>query len=141
MMRVEIRRKWETSRSICGEMWIDGQFQCVTLEPARLTPVHAGHPSIAAGGPFKVVLTLSPHLLYVTPEVLNVPGRSAIRWHVGNRPEDVLGCAAVGETHQTDFVVNSRKAFAALMAVLKEAKDGIEAVYLDPPAEVPAETN
>jgi hypothetical protein len=140
MMRVEIRRKWETPRSISGEMWIDGQFQCYTLEPARETPVHEGHPCIAAGGPFKVALTLSPHLLYVTPEVLNVPGRSHIRWHVGNRPEDVLGCVVVGETPQTDFVMNSRKAFAALMIVLKRAADGIEAIYLDP-APAPAETS
>lgn len=131
-MNIEIRRLWETSRSVCGEMWIDGQFECYTLEPARLTPVHAGHPCIPAGT-YRVVLTFSPHMGYITPEVLNVPGRSAIRWHIANRPEEVLGCVAVGEGHSADFVSLSAKAFAKLMTLLKTSADGITAEYLDPP--------
>jgi hypothetical protein len=138
-MKIEIRRLWETSRSVCGEMWIDGKLECFTLEPARTTPVHAGHPCIAAGT-YRVVLSLSPHLDYVCPEVLDVPGRSAIRWHIGNKPEDVLGCIAVGEQRSTDWVANSRSAFQKLMTVLGPAArtpDGITAVYLDPPSFVP----
>jgi hypothetical protein len=56
-MNVEIRRKWETDLSVCGEMWIDGQFECLTLEPSRLTPIHADHPCFAAGGPFRWTFT------------------------------------------------------------------------------------
>jgi hypothetical protein len=56
-MNVEIRRKWETDLSVCGEMWIDGQFECLTLEPSRLTPIHADHPCIAAGGRFRWTFT------------------------------------------------------------------------------------
>lgn len=136
-MKVEIRRLWETPRSVSGEMWIDGQFECYTLEPSRLTPVHEGHPCIAAGT-FKVILTLSPHLGYITPEVLDVPGRTAIRWHIGNKPEDVLGCAAVGEAHSTDWVANSTIAFKKLMTLLGTA-DEITATYIDPPTDPPAE--
>jgi hypothetical protein len=133
MMNIEIRRKWETARSVCGEMWIDGKLFCYTLEPSRSTPVHAGHPCIPAGS-YKVILTESPHLGYVTPEVLDVPGRTAIRWHVGNGPEDVLGCIAVGSEHTTDFVAHSRDAFNRLMVALHspDAKDGITAHYFDP---------
>jgi hypothetical protein len=140
-MKVEIRRLWETPRSVCGEMWIvtenGAQFECYTLEPSRLTPVHEGHPCIAAGT-FKVILTKSPHLGYVCPEVLEVPGRTAIRWHIANKPEDVLGCVGVGEKHSADWVANSKFAFEKLMTILKTANDGITAVYLDPPA--PGET-
>lgn len=130
-MQVEIRRKWETSRSVTGEMWIDGAFFCYTLEPARTTPVHPGHPCIPAGT-YKVIFTVSPHLGYLTPELVNVPGRSDIRWHIGNKPEDVLGCVVVGNAHQTDWVSNSGETFHKLMATLKQDENNVTAVYTDP---------
>jgi hypothetical protein len=55
----------------------------------------------------------------VCPEVLNVPGRSAIRWHIGNFPKDVLGCCVVGTTLGLNAVVNSKIAFGALMEKLQ----------------------
>lgn len=131
-MNVEVRRRWETSRSITGEMWIDGQFECYTLEPARTNPVHAGHPCIPAGE-YKVILTVSPHLGYLCPEVLDVPGRTKIRWHIGNGPEDVEGCAAVGQTLGVDRVFASTPAFSRLMTLLKTERDDITVKYLDPP--------
>jgi Steigviridae/Suoliviridae L,D-carboxypeptidase/transpeptidase len=128
-MNVDIYRKIETSESITGEFWIDGTFQCYYLEPSRLTPAHPGHPCIPAGT-YRVILTMSPHLGYVCPEVLDVPGRTAIRWHIGNFPKDVLGCCVVGTILGTDFVGNSRVAFAALMEQL-QGQD-ITAEYHDP---------
>ena len=129
-MKVEIRRTWETPQSIISELWIDGQWECYGLEPSRTTPYYPGHPCIPAGT-YKVVLTPSPHLGYLTPEVLNVPGRTAIRWHIGNYPKDVLGCVAVGEMKALDRVIESQKAFEVLMTLLKTA-DEITAVYTDP---------
>jgi hypothetical protein len=128
-MKVDIYRKVETSKSIAGEFWIDGIMQCYYLEPARLTPFYPGHPCIPAGT-YRVVLTMSPHLGYVCPEVLNVPGRTAIRWHIGNFPKDVLGCCVVGTELGRDFVGNSRAAFDALMAQI-EGQD-VVAEYHDP---------
>jgi|SRR5579864_696856 len=130
-IKVEIKRLWETSNSVCGEMWIDDEFQCYTLEPARRNPVNVGHPCIPAGT-YKVVLTMSPHLKYVTPELLNVPGRTDIRWHIANYPKDVLGCVAVGQTHSTDFVGKSVNAFHDMMAKLNLPGHVITAVYTDP---------
>lgn len=130
-MKVEVYRIVESSESITGEFWIDGLKQCYYLEPSRLMPFHPGHPCIPAGT-YRVVLTVSPHLGYVCPEVLNVPGRTAIRWHVGNFPRDVLGCCVVGTELGRNFVGNSRAAFEALMAKL-EGQD-IVAEYHDPEA-------
>jgi len=132
-MKVDIYRKVETSESITGEFWLDGVQQCVYLEPSRTTPFWPGHPCIDAGT-YQVVLTLSPHLGYVCPEVLNVPGRTAIRWHIGNFPKDVLGCCVVGTTVGENLVENSKVAFAALMAKL-QGQD-ITAEYHDPPSSV-----
>jgi Family of unknown function (DUF5675) len=128
-MKVDVYRKIETTQSITGEFWIDGIQQCYCLEPARLTPFYPGHPCIQAGT-YHVVLTLSPHLGYVCPEVLNVPERTAIRWHIGNFPKDVLGCCVVGTELGQNFVGNSRAAFDALMAKLEGQQ--ITAEYHDP---------
>lgn len=130
-MKVDIYRKIETAESITGEFWLDGVKQCYCLEPSRTTPVHPGHPCIQPGT-YKVVLTMSPHLGYVCPEVLDVPGRTAIRWHIGNFPRDVLGCCVVGTILGDDFVGNSRVAFEALMAKLEGQE--ITAEYHDPVA-------
>lgn len=128
-MKVDIYRKVETSQSITGEFWIGGVVQCYYLEPSRSTPFYAEHLCIPAGT-YRVVLTMSPHLGYVCPEVLNVPGRTAIRWHIGNFPQDVLGCCVVGTELGRNFVGNSRMAYDALMAKL-EGED-IVAEYHDP---------
>ena len=136
-MHIDVARKYETDRSITGEISVDGQEECFCLEPARTTPVNAGHPCVTAGGPYKVILTYSPHLGYICPEVLNVPGRSSIRLHKGNKPEDTLGCVLAGSSlgPQPDWVSNSRDAFDKLMILFKDAAekaDPITITYHDP---------
>lgn len=132
MMEVEIRRKSKGPISVPGEMWIDGQFECFTLEPPDPNLAHPGHPTVKAGGPFKVILSMSPHLGYVTPEVLDVPNRTGIRWHIANRAEELEGCTAVGQIHSDDWVGQSSMAFQR-MRVLLETSDDIWVTYLDPP--------
>jgi hypothetical protein len=128
-MKVDVYRKVETSQSITGEFWLDGVRECYYLEPSRFTPFYSGHPCIEAGT-YRVVLTMSPHLGYVCPEVVNVPGRTEIRWHIGNFPKDVLGCCVVGAAVGTNQVENSRSAFDALIAKLEG--QNILAEYHDP---------
>lgn len=135
-MNVEIKRRWETSRSIVSEISIEDKFICDGLEPSRTTPVHVGHPCIPAGV-YKVVINMSPHLHYETPELLNVPGRTDIRWHIGNKPEDVLGCIAVGVAGvQHDWVGNSTHTFHEVLMPLLTAAiargEEIIATYIDP---------
>lgn len=129
-MKLEVRRKEETSRSIIGELWIDGQKECYTLEPARTNPVNVGHPCISAGS-YNVIFTPSPHLGYITPELENVPGRSDIRIHVGNFPRDTDGCILVGSAKNINWVSSSKVAFAQLMTLLKTATDSITITIID----------
>ncbi len=117
-MWVDIYRKVETGEAITGEFWVDGVRECYYLEPSRYTPFYTGHPCIEAGT-YQVVLTMSSHLGYVCPEVLDVPGRSAIRWHIGNFPRDVLGCCVVGTASEENSVIHSKIAFDALMGKLQ----------------------
>jgi len=131
-VKIDVCRKVETSEAITGEFWLDGLLECYYLEPSRFTPYYPGHPCIPAGI-YRVALTMSPHLGYVCPEVLNVPGRMAIRWHIGNFPEDVLGCCVVGTVLGNNSVAHSRVAFCALMEKLQGNE--IVAEYRDPAPE------
>lgn len=131
-MELIVQRREESDWSVCGDLSINGDFFCFCLEPARDHPIHPGHPCIAAGGPFEVILTMSPHLGYITPEILNVPDRTDIRIHIGNRPVDSLGCTLVGSTLEADWVGNSTLTFMKLMGILKQA-DKIMITYVDPP--------
>jgi hypothetical protein len=128
---LDIYRQWETPRSVCGQLWSRGLPWLYTLEPARENPAIPGHPCIPAGR-YKVILTKSPRLGYVCPEVLDVPGRTAIRWHIGNYPTDVEGCVALGEERGPDYVDRSRGAFQRLMDVLPHY-DEIWVTYHDGP--------
>lgn len=129
-MRIEIRRKVETTKSIIGELWVDSQWEGCTLEPARTNPVNPGHPCIPAGE-YKIELTFSPHFQMVTPEVMNVPGRSDIRIHIGNKPEDTLGCTLVAESAGKDYIYASKPTFQRLMTLLRSTVNPITVAYID----------
>lgn len=133
-MLVEIKRDKDDPNSVPSKVYVDGQFECYGMEPARTNPAVAGHPCIAAGT-FEVTRAYSPHLKYVTPHVLNVPGRTEIEWHIANFPKQILGCLAVGTVRKVDEVDNSRTAFEKLMTLLNTAWDAgekVTAVYTDP---------
>jgi hypothetical protein len=131
-MKIDVYRIIETDRSIIGRLTIDGQQFCFVLEPSRFKPVHPGHPCIPCGI-FKVKLTMSPHFGYVTPELLEVPGRTNIRIHKGNKPEDSLGCTLVGETHGPgpDWIGDSKDAFERLMQQCEAAQGRIEEISVE----------
>lgn len=133
---LDIWRTWETPLSVCGELWLRGLRWFYTLEPARVSPVIPGHPCIPAGT-YRVILSRSPRLGYICPEVLDVPGRTGIRWHMANFPRDVEGCVAVGQTHEDDFVGDSAVAFRSMMSVLTKT-EYIFCTYHDAPAPAPA---
>ncbi len=131
VVTVEIRRKkeFETKLSVGSELWVDGVPLGFGLEPARVNPVLPGHPCIPAGT-YDVRLSMSPHLGYITPEVLNVLGRTGIRWHIANFPKQLEGCMAPGKGRATDMVTGSLGAFTKLMSLLKDA-DVIKGIYTE----------
>ena len=119
-LELHVYRRWESHNSVGGELWWNGKRRLYTLEPARRTPAWPGHPCIPAGR-YQIRLTNSPHLGYLCPELQNVPGRSEIRIHVANWPQQIKGCTAVGLERATDQVLYSQKAFNLLMRALVDA--------------------
>ena len=61
------------------------------------------------------------------PRLIDVKGYSGVLIHVGNKPEDTLGCILVGENKVKGQVINSTATFYELMtALLKAHKAGEE---------------
>jgi hypothetical protein len=115
-----------------GEFWLDGVNGvkgCYYLEPSRYTLFYSDHPCIEAGTD-QVVLTLSPHFGYVCPAVLNFPGRTEIRWPIGNFPKEVISGCVVGTAAGANEIEDSRPAFYAVMAKLEA--ESILTEYHDP---------
>ena len=69
---------------------------------------------------------------YDAYEVLNVPDRTHILFHVGNTPDDLAGCIAPGERlgaiRGKWAVTSSKRAFGAFMAAM-DNRPGVLAVF------------
>ena len=122
-MKIEVRRVWYTDESTCGEMFVDNQPECSTLEPR--SDQSKGKPYCIPEGEYEVQLLFSVRFQRITPHILNVPGFQGIEIHPGNFPKDTHACILVGRPHKPNCVENSVATFESLMTLLKTATDGI----------------
>jgi len=120
-----------------GALYVNGVWRCWQLEDEIReipgVPVSEwkipGRTAIPAGR-YRVRLTFSPRFNRVLPELLHVPGFSAIRIHVGNRPEDTEGCVLVGLRRAGSAVVaDSTRALAPLLEELGAAQARDEEIW------------
>lgn len=131
-MIVTVERRWPGPVATLGKVSVDGESLCFSLEPtAKIIPP----------GKYPLALTVSGRAQkrelwcpaaehkaakpedFVLPEVLNVPGRTAIRIHAGNTAADTIGCILVGFGRiDPDRVESSRVALIALMAKMRAAR-------------------
>lgn len=128
MMKIEIIRKEFTEFSTIGDMLIDGEFFCYTLEDV-VRPVKIPRETAIPYGYYEVITNYSHRFKRIMPIILNVPGFDGVRIHGGNTAKDTEGCPLVGFIKDVDFVGQSKKAFAAFMKRLRAGlKEG--RVYL-----------
>jgi Family of unknown function (DUF5675) len=118
-MEIRITNRKDDGKATMGTMFVDGQYECDTLEPSS----DAKYPRIPAGR-YPVEFRFSPRFQMVTPHVCNVSGREYILIHPGNKPEDTEGCLLVGESQSKDWVGSSREAFLCLMTLLRTEEAG-----------------
>lgn len=122
------RYRFGTTATI-GELYLNGEFQCYTLEDVvRSGPKVHGHTAIPEGR-YRVEITWSPRFKRMLPLLYDVPGFEGIRIHPGNTDRDTEGCILVGEGVDIggESIVRSRPAFVALLDKLVTAYDeGLE---------------
>ena len=136
-MKIELNREILTSKSTIGDLLVDGEFQCYTLEdPVREidgVPVDqwkiAGDTAIPKGT-YNVTITMSNRFKKLLPLLEGVPGFAGVRIHSGNTAADTEGCVLVGTVKDTDVVLHSRDAFEPLYDKIKAALYAGEKVEL-----------
>ena len=132
-MKIEVIRP-ETCGQSCtiGEMYVDGNFQCYTLEDV-VRPANEkvfGETAIPAGR-YRVTITYSPHFGCDLPLVNDVPNFSGVRIHPGNSAADTEGCILVGLGKTENTITQSRLAFSGLFAEIRDAIEQGEEVWLE----------
>lgn len=121
-MKLELRRTSCGKVCTIGELWVDGKFECYTLEDVvRVDGVKVYGETAIPKGTYDVQVTYSPRFQRDLPLLINVKGFVGIRIHPGNTAKDTDGCLLVGTESGMDMIYNSRKAFTALFAKINMA--------------------
>lgn len=130
-MKIETNIILTGGEAIIGEMFIDGEYFCDTLEDKlRLTKV-AGKTGIPRGT-YRVLITYSPRFNRMLPLLVNVPGFEGVRIHSGNSSKDTEGCILVGKWDEKtpDWISNSKATFDKLFAKLEDAVKNKEEITI-----------
>jgi hypothetical protein len=120
-MNIIIKRLHRTEKSTIGELYIDGKFECYTLEDKERKVKIKGETAISKGT-YIVGITLSNRFKKLLPILLNVPNFEGVRIHSGNSNHDTEGCILVGTSRSEDYIGNSRLAFGKLFKKMQLAK-------------------
>ena len=131
-MRMLLQRLPSANGCTLGELTIDGQHVCWTLEDI-VRPAGekvAGKTAIAAGV-YQITINRSTRFKCLLPLLLDVPGFTGVRIHPGNTQYDTEGCILVGRHKKVASVEQSRAAFDPLMSRLNAAQANREAIYIE----------
>lgn len=134
-VKLTLDRKEYGADTTLGDLYINGVFECITLEDqVREGPKVPGETAIPEGS-YDVRLTHSPRFKRTLPLLVNVPGFDGIRIHPGNDHTHTEGCLLVGENFTTvagkPFLVHSRAAFDRLYEKLRAAAARGESLQIE----------
>lgn len=135
-MKLRLLRHTFGSAATIGDLYLDGEYFCKTLEDADRKlecdgeKVH-GQTAIPRGT-YDVIIDWSPRFKRELPHVLDVPGFEGIRIHPGNRSADTEGCILVGrDVLNDDFISDSRSTFLSLLFRMEEVYERGETIALE----------
>lgn len=128
-MNLQIKRTNFTDKSTIGELYVNDEFFCYTLEDVVREEKIKNETAIPAGE-YEITITYSPRFKRYLPLLNDVPNFSGIRIHPGNTHRDTEGCILVGMTKTKDFIGNSRTAFNKLYPMLVHASQQGEKILL-----------
>jgi hypothetical protein len=129
-MNLQIKRTNFTDKSTVGELYVNDEFFCYTLEDVVREEKIKNETAIPAGE-YEITITYSPRFKRYLPLLHDVPNFSGVRIHPGNTANDTEGCILVGMTKSTDFIGRSREAFNKLYPMLVHASQQGEKLILN----------
>ena len=119
---LNLKRTYPKDNYTIGELYIEGEYFCDTLEDTVREPDEkiAGQTAIPYGK-YEVIVNRSPRFKRDLPLLLEVPNFEGIRIHRGNTDKDTSGCILVGENKVVGKVINSTEKEEYITKLLKEA--------------------
>jgi hypothetical protein len=138
-MKLTLHRFNCGQRATLGELFVDKEFTCFTIEDQDRQLETGGEKipreTCIPRGSYPVVVTWSNRFKRELPLVKDVPGFDGIRIHPGNTHDDTEGCILVGSswfnTADGPAVNNSRATFGTLFERLEAAYARGEAISLE----------
>ncbi|HBY61086.1 MAG TPA: hypothetical protein DEH78_14785 [Solibacterales bacterium] len=94
-MELVLDRNPTVNECTIGGLFVDGVFECFTLEDAIRETKIAGRTAIPPGR-YRITLENSPRFGPDTITINGVPGFTGVRMHAGNDIDDTEGCPLVG---------------------------------------------
>lgn len=129
-MLLVVKRRPSSFHATLGELLIENQHECFTLEDVVRETKVAGVTAIPPGN-YRVTIDFSSRFQRDMPHVLDVPNFTGVRIHSGNTDEDTEGCILVGtKISGPDFISESRDAFNTLFNKIKHVLDSGDVVWL-----------
>lgn len=120
-MIIELRRRRAIRDATLGELYVDGAFECFTLEDeVHSGPKVAGATAIPAGE-YPVQISYSRRFRHRLPLLVGVPEFQGVRIHAGNTAADTQGCILVGRSADGPALLYSRAALLALREKIEAA--------------------
>ena len=136
-MELSLKRRPTFKGATIGELYIDGDLECFTLEDAvREVP---GKPVSAwkipkqtaiPRGRYRVTIDMSTAFHKMMLHILDVPGFAGIRIHKGNDIDDTEGCILVGLHATQTTVTQSKLAFDPLFDKIQSALNDGQSVFI-----------
>lgn len=123
-MKITIERYIYSNYSVVGKLYIDGEFECYTLENPELNNIK--NESCVVEGKYLLKPWDSPKFGECF-KIFDPPNRTDILIHVGNTSIDTQGCILVGKNlgalREEFAVLNSRAAMIDLKVKVKKPCD------------------
>lgn len=128
-MELRVSRKIFNEECTIGELFINGNFFCYTLEDKDRGLVSSESLLITKAkkiwgktaipkGTYNVILNYSNRFKTYLPLLINVPAFEGVRIHSGNFSTHTEGCILVGYQKETNSIHESKKATKDLIALL-----------------------
>jgi len=122
-MLIEVKRFEFKDTHTVGKMYVDGVYECYTLEDVVRNGTKVLGKTAIPIGTYKLIIDASTRFKQDMPHILDVPNFTGVRIHAGNTSADTDGCILVGSTWAgKDFIGNSKIAYKKLFDKLKQNK-------------------
>lgn len=133
-MEITVKRIAKLNDYTIGNLYLDGQFFCNTLEDTDrglkdsqnllyIKSKKIFSKTAIPTGTYKVLLTYSFRFKRVLPLIVGVKGFDGIRIHQGNFPKDTEGCILVGKNNFKGGISESKETLEKLLKKLEGQKD------------------